>query len=60
MDVTLTKTMKIYRVICTDQYQSTRSETNWHTSKEYCDSYITNSPYRHCLSIESSELIIDN
>ena len=60
MDITVTKSTKIYRVICTDNYQSERSETNWHTSKEYCENYIKNSYYKHCLRMESAELIIDD
>ena len=60
MDIKVTKSTKIYRVMCTDQYQSTKSETNWHTSREYCEKYIANSYYKHCLYIESSELIIDD
>lgn len=60
MDIKVTKSTKIYRVMCTDQYQSTKSETDWHTSREYCENYISNSYYKHCLYIESSELIIDD
>jgi len=59
MDITVTKSTKIYRVRCVDNYQQSEPETNWHTSKEWCDSYICHSPYKHCLNIESSELIID-
>lgn len=59
MDITITKSIKIYRVRCLDNYQHSEPETNWHTSKDWCQSYIIKSPYKHCLSIETSELIID-
>jgi hypothetical protein len=51
--------MKIFRVICTDQYQQETPETNWHTSRKYCEDYINNSSYKHCLSIEHSDLVTD-
>ena len=60
MNIKITKSTKIYRVICTDNYQSEHAETNWHTSKTWCENYIKNSYYKHCLSMESSELIIDD
>ena len=47
---------EIYRVICTDQYQSTTPETCWTTDKSSCEEYITNSYYKHCLYIEKSRL----
>lgn len=59
MDITITKSIKIYRVRCLDNYQHSEPETNWHTSKEWCQSYIIKSYYKQCLSIETSELIID-
>ena len=45
---------KIYRVISTDQYQSTQPETYWCYDKEECKKYIENSYYKHLLSIEES------
>jgi len=60
MDIKVTKSTKIYRVMCTDQYQLNMPETDWHTSRKYCENYISNSYYKHCLYIESSELIIDD
>ena len=54
------KLLKIYRVVCVDNYQHVEPETNWHTSKEYCNNYIQNSSYKHCLNIENSEVIIDD
>lgn len=60
MDVTITKSIKIYRVRYLDHYyQHSEPETNWHTSKEWCQSYIVKSSNKQCLSIETSELIID-
>ena len=52
--------MKIYRVVCVDQYQQTTPETQWHTSREYCENYIATSRYSHCLHIETEEVIVDN
>lgn len=50
---------KIYRVIFTDQYRHITPQTQWHTSQNYCENYINKSPYKACMSIESSELIED-
>lgn len=47
---------KIYRVVCNDNYQQTNSETCWTKDKKSCEEYIANSPYKHCLSIESATL----
>lgn len=47
---------EIYRVVCTDQYQSTTPETCWTTSRKSCEEYIANSHYKHCLSIEKSRM----
>ena len=47
---------EIYRVVCTDQYQSTTPETCWTTNKQSCEEYIANSYYKHCLSIETSRM----
>ena len=47
---------KIYRVVSTDQYQSTNAETYWTTDKKSCEDYIANSYYKHCLHIETSTL----
>ena len=47
---------KIYRVINTDQYQSTSPETSWTKNKDACKEYISKSYYKHCLSIEESSL----
>ena len=47
---------EIYRVVCTDQYQSTTPETCWTTDKNSCKEYIANSYYKHCLYIETSRL----
>lgn len=60
MDIKTTKSTTIYRVMCSDNYQRTEPETSWHTSKEWCENYITKSYYKHCLRIESTELIIDD
>ena len=51
---------KIYRVICTDQYHHSEPETKWHMSKEYCEKYIARSSYKHCLHIETEELVVDD
>ena len=45
---------KIYRVVCTDNYQSTHPETYWCTDKQVCKDYINKSYYKHCLSIEEN------
>ena len=34
---------KIYRVVCTDNYQSTHPETYWCTDKQACQDYINKS-----------------
>ena len=47
---------KIYRVICNDNYQQTNAETCWTMNKKSCEEYISKSPYKHCLSIESATL----
>jgi len=47
---------EIYRVVCTDQYQSTHPETHWTQDKNSCEDYIKNSYYKHCLSIERATL----
>ena len=47
---------EIYRVVCTDQYQSTTPETCWTTDKDSYKEYIENSYYKHCLYIETSKL----
>lgn len=47
---------EIYRVVSTDQYQSTTPETCWTTDKSSCEEYIANSYYKHCLYIETSRL----
>lgn len=47
---------KIYRVVNTDQYQSTNPETYWTKDKKACEKYIEESYYKHCLRIEESEL----
>jgi len=47
---------EIYRVVYTDQYQSTTPETCWTTDKTSCEEYIVNSYYKHCLHIEISRL----
>ena len=47
---------EIYRVVYTDQYQSTTPETCWTTSRKSCEEYIANSYYKHCLSIEKSRM----
>ena len=41
--------------MCLDNYQHYEPETNWHTSKDWCQSYIIKSPYKQCLSIEEIE-----
>ena len=50
---------KIYRVIFIDQYRHVTPETNWHTSKDFCQKYIDKSSYKACISIEETELIED-
>lgn len=47
---------KIYRVVCTDQYQSTTPETHWINDRKQCEEYIKNSYYKHCLHIEENTL----
>ena len=47
---------EIYRVVYTDQYQSTTPETYWTTDKDSCKEYIINSYYKDCLHIETSRL----
>lgn len=50
---------KIYHVVCFDQFNRSEAETQWHTSEKYCIDYKEKSPWKHCLHIESSELIDD-
>lgn len=51
---------KIYKVISYNQYNQSEDETEWHTSKKYCEEWIDNCSYKASCQIKSEKLIIDN
>lgn len=50
----------ISRVVSYDKYNNCEVETNWHTSKEWCEDWIDKSSTKDMLQIETDVLIFDN
>lgn len=52
--------ISIYRVVSYDQYQCKEVETNWHTSKQWCEDWLNKCSYKNMCLIENEVLMIDH